>query len=60
MIMLYPFAPGTMDKLRQSLNLPSSVFSVDELGVAMPIGHMIGEKQQFFPAVAGSESESQE
>ena len=31
MIMLYPFAPITMDKLRISLNLPLNVFSVDEL-----------------------------
>lgn len=58
MIMLYPFAPSTMEKLRQSLNLPENVFSVDELGKPIPAGHTIGQKQQFFPAVEGSESEA--
>lgn len=48
-IMLYPFAPHTMEKLRQSLNLPESVFSVNELGKPIPAGHRVGEKQQFFP-----------
>jgi methionyl-tRNA synthetase len=56
MIMLSPFAPITMEKLRQSLNLPENVFSIDELGVAIPAGHEIGQKQQFFPAVEGSEA----
>jgi methionyl-tRNA synthetase len=59
MIMLHPFAPITMEKLRQSLNLPENIFSVDELGTAIPAGHAIGQKQQFFPTVEGSESESQ-
>lgn len=57
MIMLSPFAPITMEKVRQSLNLPANVFSVDELGIAIPAGHKIGQKQQFFPAVEGSEAE---
>ncbi|MDD4975987.1 MAG: class I tRNA ligase family protein [Bacteriovorax sp.] len=57
MIMLYPFAPVTMDKVRQSLNLPENIFSVDELGLPIPAGHVIGQKQQFFPAVEGSEEE---
>jgi methionyl-tRNA synthetase len=52
MIMLYPFVPATMDKLRETLKLPPSVFSVDELGKPIPAGHAIGEKQQYFPAVA--------
>jgi methionyl-tRNA synthetase len=56
MIMLYPFAPITMDKLRESLNLPVNVFSIDELGIAIPAGHTIGQKQQFFPAVEGMET----
>lgn len=56
MIMLYPFAPETMDKLRQSLLLPPEVFTVNELGVAIPAGHRIGQKQQFFPAVPAAES----
>ena len=57
MIMLYPFVPQTMDRVRQSLNLPESVFSVDELGVAIPAGHKIGEKKQYFPTVEGSENQ---
>ena len=60
MIMLYPFAPTTMEKVRQSLNLPENVFSVDELGIAIPAGHVIGQKQQFFPAVEGIEAEASE
>lgn len=58
MIMLHPFAPQTMEKLRQSLNLPEDVFSIDQLGVPMPAGHEIGQKQQFFPAVEGAETEA--
>ncbi|MEI6834108.1 MAG: class I tRNA ligase family protein, partial [bacterium] len=50
MIMLYPFVPGTMEKVCQSLNLPQEIFKVDELGVAIPAGHMIGQKQDFFPS----------
>jgi methionyl-tRNA synthetase len=49
MIMLYPFVPETMDKLRQSLNLGSDVFSIDQLGTGIPAGHKIGEKQTYFP-----------
>ncbi len=52
LIMLYPFAPETMERLRQSLRLGPEVFRIDELGTAIPAGHSIGEKQQFFPAVA--------
>jgi methionyl-tRNA synthetase len=53
MIMLYPFVPSTMEKLRESLRLPESVWSVDELGTGIGAGHAIGEKQPFFPAVEG-------
>lgn len=49
MIMLYPFVPTTMDKLRVSLNLPESIFSIDELGKPIQAGHKIGEIQEFFP-----------
>jgi methionyl-tRNA synthetase len=56
MIMLQPFVPSTMDRLRQSLNLPESVFRFDELGTGIAPGHVIGEKQQYFPAVAGAEA----
>jgi methionyl-tRNA synthetase len=55
MIMLYPFVPETMDRLRQSLNLPPEVFTLDELGKPIPGGHEIGQKLQYFPAVAGAE-----
>jgi methionyl-tRNA synthetase len=54
MIMLYPFAPQTMERVRQSLNLPEDVFQLDQLGTGLPVGHVIGEKQQYFPAVEGS------
>jgi methionyl-tRNA synthetase len=51
MIMLAPFAPHTMDELRQSLNLPSTVFKIDELGTGLPPQHKIGEQRTYFPAV---------
>jgi methionyl-tRNA synthetase len=53
MIMLHPFAPQTMDRVRRSLNLPESVFSLDELGKPLQAGHVIGEKLQYFPSVEG-------
>jgi methionyl-tRNA synthetase len=52
MIMLYPFVPSTMDRLRQSLRLPESVFRIDELGTAIPAGHELGQKLPYFPAAA--------
>jgi methionyl-tRNA synthetase len=51
MIMLYPFVPETMNRLRESLNLPTEVFTVDQLGTGIPAGHKIGQKQPYFPAV---------
>jgi len=57
MIMLYPFAPQTMDRVRQSLNLPESVWSIDELGTGIPAGHVVGQKGTYFPAVEGIEAE---
>ena len=57
MIMLHPFAPQTMEKVRESLNLPESVFSVDQLGTGIPADHQIGQKLQYFPAVEGAVSE---
>jgi len=53
MIMLYPFVPATMERLRESLRLPPEVFRVDELGVPIPAGHAIGPKQEYFPAPPG-------
>ncbi len=51
MIMLYPFVPDTMERLRASLNLGAEVFSVDQLGTPIPAGHRIGEKGSYFPSV---------
>jgi methionyl-tRNA synthetase len=56
MIMLYPFAPITMDKVRQSLNLPETVWNLNELGTGLAAGHIIGQKQSYFPAVEGAEA----
>jgi methionyl-tRNA synthetase len=58
MIMLYPFVPETMDRLRESLRLPPSVFRIDELGVPIPAGHAIGPKQSYFPVPAGMDMKS--
>jgi len=52
MIMLYPFVPTTMDRLRESLRLPETVFRIDELGTAIPAGHELGAKQPYFPPAA--------
>ena len=49
MIMLYPFAPATMDRLRESLNLSKDVLSIDQLGTSIEAGHKIGEMLEFFP-----------
>ncbi len=54
MIMLHPFVPTTMDRLRSALNLPVSVLKLSELGAPIPAGHRIGVMQQFFPPVPTS------
>ncbi|MCX6126411.1 MAG: class I tRNA ligase family protein [Proteobacteria bacterium] len=51
-IMLHPFVPDTMDRVRKSLNLPRDIYHIDSLGTPMPSGHQIGEMAQYFPAVA--------
>ena len=51
MIMLYPFVPGTMDRLRQALNLPVDVFAIDNLGTPIPAGHAVGQQQKYFPEI---------
>jgi methionyl-tRNA synthetase len=56
MILLYPFAPDAMNRLRESLRLPENVFRVEELGTAIPAGHEIGPKQSYFPS---TEAEAQ-
>ncbi|MFO0696159.1 MAG: class I tRNA ligase family protein [Polyangiales bacterium] len=55
MIMLQPFVPSTMERLRESLRLPPSVFRLSELGTGIPAGHELGPKGSYFPAVAGSD-----
>jgi methionyl-tRNA synthetase len=51
MIMLYPFVPQAMERLRESLLLEKDVFRVEELGRPIAAGHAIGQKQEFFPAL---------
>ena len=50
MIMLHPFVPETMDKLRESLNLPTASYDIKEFGTEIEPGHKIGEMREFFPA----------
>ena len=50
LIMLHPFVPSTMERLRQTLNIPESVYSVDELGRPFPKGHKIGVQTTYFPS----------
>ncbi len=50
LVMLYPFVPDTMERLRVSLQLPESVFRVEELGTPMVAGHALGPKGTYFPA----------
>ena len=51
MIMLYPFVPETMDRLRTTLNLPERVWCIDELGQGLAAGHKVGEQKNYFPQV---------
>ncbi len=51
MIMLYPFVPETMERLRESLRLPADVWDIDQLGTPVPAGHELGTKQPYFPVV---------
>ena len=57
MIMLYPFAPQTMERVRLSLNLPESVWSLDNLGTGIEAGHVVGQKGTYFPSVEGASAE---
>lgn len=50
MIMLHPFVPETMDRLRVSLRLGPEVFTVEQLATPIPAGHVIGEKGEYFPS----------
>lgn len=40
-----------MDKVRETLNLPSSVFSLKELGSGVEAGHEIKAQVSYFPPV---------
>jgi methionyl-tRNA synthetase len=51
MIMLYPFVPQTMERLREALNLPAGVFTIDQLGTGIEAGHKIGQQGSYFPNV---------
>lgn len=57
MIMLQPFAPSTMDRVRVALDLPASVFSIDELGKPIPAGHRLGKQGTYFPSTEGAVQE---
>lgn len=50
MIMLYPFAPQTMERVRESLGLGKEVWSVDQLGVEFVPGSNINTKTKYFPS----------
>jgi methionyl-tRNA synthetase len=52
MLLLSPFVPTTMERLRRALNLPETVWRVEELGTSIPAGHRVGAMERFFPAVA--------
>jgi methionyl-tRNA synthetase len=49
MVMLQPFVPDTMERLRGSLNLPIDVFRVESLGTGIDPGHRIGAQVEYFP-----------
>jgi methionyl-tRNA synthetase len=50
LIMLAPFVLETMEKLRLSLNLPESVYDVNEFTIPFPPNHKVGAQQEYFPA----------
>ena len=50
-IMLHPFAPETMEKVRISLNLPEDIYSIDNLAMPFPTNHKIGDQVKYFPAI---------
>lgn len=53
-IMLSPFVPETMDRLRKSLNLPESIYSIDEFNIPFPGDHKIGEMDSYFPNISSN------
>jgi methionyl-tRNA synthetase len=61
LIMLYPFVPTTMERLRESLRLPATVYAIDELGKPIAEGHEVGPVQTYFEPVPGHDAgQSQE
>ena len=50
-IMLTPFVPSTMEKLRQTLQMPAESVKIDELAKPLPAGHIIGKQVEYFPNV---------
>lgn len=57
MIMLHPFVPETMERVRESLRLPVSVFRIDQLGIPIEAGHEVGPVQVYFTSVPALEAE---
>jgi methionyl-tRNA synthetase len=51
LIMLSPFVPETMERLRRTLDLASSVYSINEFGKGISSGHKIKEMTEYFPSV---------
>ena len=49
MIMLHPFVPMTMEKLRKTLNLPEEIYKISEFGKPLPENHSINEQTDYFP-----------
>ena len=48
-IMLYPFAPETVDRVRQCLNLPESIYRIEHLATPIEAGHEVSPIVEFFP-----------
>lgn len=50
-IMLHPFAPKTIDRLRETLNLEKDIYNVENLATGIAGGHKINEQREYFPKV---------
>ena len=51
MIMLHPFVPETMEKLKQTLNLGEDCFQISEFGNPLLPGHRINAQTTYFQVV---------
>lgn len=58
MILLYPFVPETMERVRETLRLPADALRIDQLGTGLPAGHEIGPQLDYFPAVEAPASDA--